>query len=171
MWLDGDFAATGASAGVHATYENNMVQAYGQKLAEGVAESLKDGDWPLLDVPCGSAAGGMAVELARRCHGYLDPLSICRSKSLAQPGSASSSKARDVLAAVWRDCGAGTVQCVADGIRVLASFWEAAFSCWPEGVEIPAEALDPDDLRALYTDRLFLESKALEKLTAVDLGS
>ncbi len=163
--------ANGASAGVHATYENNMVQAYGQKLAEGVAESLKDGDWPLLPVSCGSAAGGMAVELARRCHGYLDPLSICRSKGLAQPGSASSSKARDVLAALWRDCGAGTVKCVADGIRVLASFWEAAFTRWPKGAEIPSEALDPDDLKALYSNTRFLESKSLEKLTAADLGS
>jgi hypothetical protein len=158
----------GATTGVHGTYENSMIEAHGDELATGVAENLADGRWPLVKAATGKEAGMQAVELARRCHGYLPPQTICTSYDRVHSGHVSPTKVRAVLDALWQDCGPGTILCVADGIRVLASLWEAAFGSW-KGAGQLGGVVDRDVLMGLYRDPAFIASRTLAQFSDQDL--
>jgi len=158
----------GARTGVHSTYEDSMVEAHAEEIASGVDQRLSSGELQLLSIASGEEAGVAAVELMRRCQTALPPETICRSYDRAHPGHVSPTKLRAVLDALWADCGAGTIQCIADGIRVLASIWEAAFASAVDK-EAFQGAQNSDDLIPAYEDRSFLPSRHLPDFTAADL--
>jgi hypothetical protein len=158
----------GARTGVHSTYEDNMVEAHAEQIATGVDQLLSSGDLALLPITSGQEAGMAAVELMRRSQTALPPETICRSYDRVHPGTKSPTKRPEVLDALWADCGTGTIQCIADGIRVLASLWEAAFASAAD--KSPFEGAQKSaDLMAVYEDQKFLPSLHLSGFTAADL--
>ena len=158
----------GAKTGVHSTYEDYMVEAHADDIATGVAKQLSSGELELLSIADGEKAGIAAVELMRRCQAALSPETICRSYDRVHPGHMSATKQPQVLEAMWADCGDGTIRCIAEGIRVLASIWEAAFaSATDKGAFQGAQ--DPGHLMSRYEDRSFLPSRHLPDFTQGDL--
>jgi hypothetical protein len=157
----------GARTGVHSTYEDNMVEKYSGPIASGLDSAL-EGKVDLLDVADGNAAAVEVVNLMRRCHDALPPETICASYNRVHGGHTSSTKSAAVLDAMWTDCGEGTIACIADGIRVLASLWEAAFQSASRKNAFQGKQ-EQDTLRKLYSDTKFLPSKHIEKLTPQDV--
>jgi len=158
----------GAKTGVHSTYEDHMVEAHAEEIATGVDQLLSGGGLALLPIADGEEAGIAVVELMRRCQTALSPETICRSYNRVHPGHVSATTRPEVLDAMWADCGIGTIQCIADGIRVLASIWEAAFAAATNKIAF-AGTQDDQDLMPVYEARTFLPSLHLPAFTAADL--
>ena len=70
--------------------------------------------------------------------------------------------------ALWKTFGKKTVATMADGARVLARIWQAA---WDEGsgdlIGGGAGAIDPKDLKNMYEDTTFVESINLNDIESV----
>jgi hypothetical protein len=158
----------GAQTGVHSTYEDNMVEAYATEIGSGIDQAIASGDLPLLTIGSGKEAGGAVVDLIRRSQATLSPETICESYNRVHGGFKSPTKSKAVLDAMWADCGQGTISCIADGIRVLASMWESAFGAATDK-EAFAGAIDSAKLRATYSDKTFLPSRLLSQFTEADL--
>ena len=61
---------------------------------------------------------------------------------------------------MWNDCGQGTITCIADGIRTLASIWQAAAG--KDATWLASEGMvdGEKDLMPVYEDLAFLPSLA-----------
>jgi len=159
----------GSTTGVHTTYEEYMVNHEADTIARGIDDALSSGDFSLIAVGNGKEAGEAVVELMRRCAAVLPPETICNSFNAAHPGHTSPTKVVAVLDTLWEDCGTGTIQCIADGIRVLASLWESAFENAAGGGAKFKGKRKHATLQKLYEEPTFLESKLIEDLTKTDL--
>lgn len=151
----------GSSTGVHSTYEDNMVERHAADIASGIQQIFTDQEFSPATIQNGRDAALEVVRLMQRCHKALSPEDICKSYNNARPGTHTSpSKSAPVLDAMWKDCGQGTISCIADGIRTLASLWQAAVgedASWLTG------KLDGEkDLRPVYENTGFLPSFHLE---------
>jgi hypothetical protein len=158
----------GASTGVHSTYEDHMVERHADDIATGVDQVMASGDLGAIRVSDGQSAGVAVVELMRRAHANLAPETICASYNRVHSGHKSPTTRPEVLDALWADCGEGTIRCIADGIRVLAAIWDAAFEA-AKDKSLFAGAQDQAELRDVYSDKAFLPSKHLDELTEDDI--
>ncbi len=154
----------GSSTGVHSTYEDNMVELHADDIATGIDQIFQNQEFTPATITSGHDAALEVVKLMQRCHVALPPESICESYNNARPGTHTSpSKSKPVLEAMWKDCGQGTITCIADGIRTLASLWQAAVG---EDASWLTDKLDGEqDLRPVYEATDFLPSLHLEHYT------
>ena len=156
----------GSSTGVHSTYEDNMVEKFADEIASGIDQIFTSQQFTPADIATGHDAALEVVRLMQRCHVALPPEKICDSYNNARPGAHSSpTKVASVLDPMWNDCGQGTITCIADGIRTLASIWQAAAgkdATWLAGV---GKMDGANELMPVYEDLNFLPSLHLGNYT------
>jgi hypothetical protein len=66
---------------------------------------------------------------------------------------------------MWNDCGQGTIACIADGIRTLASIWQAAVGKDATWLANEPKIVGETDLMPIYEDLAFLPSLHLGNYT------
>jgi hypothetical protein len=145
----------GTRTGVHASYEEHMINdaaaVIRQKLAE--APAFRD---RLRKVATGHDAGAACVELMRRSAGRIAPRELCEFYD---------ARGRHDTAAVrkemWDRFGEATLACLADGARTLAHLWEAAYAT---GRKRFRGAVSREVLKRLYDDPAHLVSLHLANL-------
>jgi hypothetical protein len=146
---------------VHSTYETKMLDRFVNDLVAGVNSRLKGSKPSVKKMRDGSEAADHVVTLMRETLNRIPPQSIIDLFD-DNPG-------RTRLQKMWEKLDDPTMDCIAEGAKALAQYWEAA---WLEGrsdpgaVKLPkkAAAIDETDLMALYRDKTFMPSKLLNQM-------
>ncbi len=163
----------GASTGVHSTYEDNMVDAYADKIAAGFGDAIANLKFKPRAIANARDAAMAVMDLMNFCHNTLPPESICQVYNQARPGAnTSATKNQQVLAALWDHCGQATIEVIAAGAVTLGTIWQAAWTLAgkPDTTPWLATAYDgTKDLMPVYEDKKFLPSLHLQYLGKADL--
>jgi hypothetical protein len=156
----------GSKTGVHSTYEDNMVEKFSDEIASGIDQIFANQQFIPAAISNGHDAALEVVRLMKRCHEALPPEKICESYNQARPGGHSSpTKTALVLDPMWNDCGQGTITCIADGIRTLASIWQAAVGKDAIWLANEPKIVGETDLMPIYENPGFLPSLHLGNYT------
>ena len=156
----------GSKTGVHSTYEDNMVEKFSDEIASGIDQIFTNQQFTPAAISNGHDAALEVVRLMKRCHEALPPEKICESYNQARPGGHSSpTKTASVLDPMWNDCGQGTITCIADGIRTLASIWQAAVGKDATWLANEPKIVGETDLMPIYENPGFLPSLHLGNYT------
>ena len=145
--------------GVHATYEDKMVDRYSSQLFAAIPAAA--GIFPILKtrVANGQNAATLTVELMAAAAIIIAPKMLC--DEYIKLGGGSSVRVVDGL---WSAFGEKTAVLMAGGALTLAPLWEAAFKVagvkWNEG----AQAMDEKALATIYQDASFVPSLTLDKI-------
>ena len=163
----------GASTGVHSTYEDNMVNAYNDKISDGFPGAAEALSFKPRTISSPRDAAFAIMDLMSFCRDTLPPETICQVYNDARPGShKSATKDKAVLKALWDNCGEPTIVVIAAGAVTLAALWEAAWQLGKPHGDAPwlSTAYDGDgDLQPIYEDTEFLPSLHLAYLGQADL--
>jgi hypothetical protein len=163
----------GARTGVHSTYEDNMVDAHADDIANGIGDAIKNLGFKPRAIHSPRDAAKAAMDLMIFARRTLPPETICRIYNDARPtGAKSATTAPAVLNALWENCKAQTLEVIAAGAVTLGAMWEAAWklsgasqdSAWLTKVFDGAK-----DLMPIYEDQNFLPSLHLAYLGRDDL--
>lgn len=152
-------------SGVHATYEDEMVDAHVPEILQGIDQRLAAGaPWPLIEGGHGAAVA--VVALMQKTFATITPREII---DCFVPVQAEKPSVR--AEALWQNLGARTIDVMADGCFCLAQLWDSA---WREGGgDKTITRFDPTDetaLEALYRDPDFLHSYSLDMIEPVLRG-
>lgn len=151
-------------AGVHSAYESKMVDRKSTEILEGVQAKLNKMPEKFAPIDDGKDAAKAIVHLMDRAATRLPPKELIQ--TFIDAGSKANNKAYDAL---WRRWGDDTVDTIADGARVLAFIWDAAWMTG-DGSKIHASqlgAVDTDALQEVYTeDATFVPSLDLDDIDA-----
>jgi hypothetical protein len=142
-------------AGVHSTYETKMIDRYAEQIVAGVTAELKKTGPKIGKIQSGHDAAVEVIRLMDRTAKRLPPSDIV--DAYVEAGGKSTVAVQDAL---WEAFGDKTIETMADGARVLARIWEAAWKAG-KGQAIAQSALgevDEDVLIALYTNTQFVPS-------------
>jgi hypothetical protein len=161
--FNGDPDREGYAEGVHAAYEDTMVNAYTPQLLAQVHPDAA----PFGDVANGRDAAAMTVELMRRTLSVIKPRDILDAFEPVRQESK-----RDIADALWSQFGSGTVEVMSSGVTALAHLWQAA---WRAGdgdhnVRAVTEPIDPDRLAEIYRDE-YLDDRFLPSYTLNQIGA
>jgi hypothetical protein len=163
----------GARTGVHSTYEDNMVDAHADDIANGIGDAIKNLGFKPRAIHSPRDAAKAAMDLMIFARRTLPPETICRIYNDARPtGAKSATTAPAVLNALWENCKEQTLEVIAAGAVTLGAMWEAAWklsgasqdSAWLTKVFDGAK-----DLMPIYEDQNFLPSLHLAYLGRDDL--
>lgn len=160
---------SGQAAGVHAAYEDNMVDYHVPELMAGVAKEIASAvpnlahDRPLYQG--GHAAAVAAVALMQETFEVIAPREILDAfaQSDGQPP-------KQRAASLWQSgapdtIGERTIKAMAQGCLSLAQLWDSA---WTEGggdAKIAAVgAIDETALEQIYRDKNFMPSRTLDTI-------
>jgi hypothetical protein len=163
----------GASTGVHSTYEDNMVDAYADKIAAGIAAAIAKLTFKPRKISTAWDAAMAVMDLMNFCHQALPPETICSVYNKARSGSGKSATTNPaVLKALWDNCGDATIEVIAAGAITLAAIWQAAWTV--SGASSSARWITntydgAKDLMPIYEDKSFLRSLHLPYLSQADL--
>ncbi|BBY62816.1 Nal1-like putative serine protease [Mycolicibacterium helvum] len=163
----------GARTGVHATYEDNMVDAHADDIAREISGAIKNLSFTPRTIGSPRDAAKAVMDLMIFARDTLPPETICTTYNKARPGQhTSATKAPAVLDALWNTCGEQTVDVIAAGAVTLSALWAAAW-------KLSGAANDSDwlttvldgttDLMPIYQDKDFLTSLHLKYLGQDDL--
>jgi hypothetical protein len=156
-------SASNVGAGVHSAYESKMIDRKATEILAGVPDALdklpkKDLD-PIED---GKGAAKAVVHLMDRAAKRIPPKDLIQTYIDAggKPNNAS-------FDAMWNEWGDATIDTFADGARVLAFIWDAAWKAGG-GSSIAAsklKAISQNDLYELYAkDETFVPSLDLDHI-------
>ncbi|WP_428339106.1 hypothetical protein [Mycobacterium sp.] len=163
----------GATTGVHATYEDNMVDVYADAIAAGIGDAVKSLDFTPRAIHSPRDAAKAAMDLMIFAHTTLPPETICQTYNDARPGGGkSATKAAAVLDALWSNCGQQTIDVIAAGAVTLGVLWSAAWDrsgASPDSAWLTTVFDGPTDLMPIYEDKDFLRSVHLKYLGLDDL--
>jgi hypothetical protein len=164
---DGADGSVSYGKGVHAAYEDNMVNDHVTDLWPAVDEKLTN--LPAGAIPAsGSDAAREVVKLMKQTFDAIKPMDIVEAFA-AEAGQ----KPRDISDALWEKFGDLTAQVIADGSDCLARLWQGAWTAGNGDKTIKdLTAIDQDTLAAIYQDYGFLHSETLDTIQAVlDTGT
>jgi len=163
----------GAATGVHSTYEDNMVDAYADKIAAGIGDAIANLTYKPRAMASPWDAAMATMDLMNFCHQTLPPETICQVYNHARSGSGkSATKDLAVLKALWDNCGEATIEVIAAGAVTLAAIWQAAWniSGASGGTSWLSKTFDgTTQLMPVYEDKGFLPSLHLPYLGKDDL--
>jgi hypothetical protein len=151
-------------AGVHSTYETNMIDRKAALVVDGLRDAVQNPGAPIGQITTGKEAAQAIIELMDRSATAIPPKDLVDTYV-----DAGGTKVVAVQDALWGAYGDKTISVMADGARVLAHIWQAAWDAG-NGAAIPQNALvaiDPDDLVAFYSDITFVDSLDLDHIGAV----
>lgn len=152
---------THVGAGVHSCYETKMIDRFSKEVVDGIAAQIGKLTDAFVPVNSGHGAAKATIELMERAATRIPPKKLV--KTYVDAGGTNHAAERDRLWAVW---GKKTILTMADGARVLAFLWEAAWKTG-NGNKLAVNKLKPielDALRDLYTDEDFLPSRDLDSI-------
>jgi hypothetical protein len=148
--------------GVHKAYEDTMIDEHIDVLMDKVDAAVGH-EHAMQLVRGGQDAGFAVVELMKRTRNRIDPMNLVEAYAAARQGG------EDAAEVLWNEFGTATVEAIADGCRVLAMLWDSA---WAEGngqaiADDSLRAVPEEELKALYSDRLFLPSLPLDEISPI----
>jgi hypothetical protein len=158
---DDDKANRGA--GVHSTYETNMIDRFAPQLVAGIEKKLKQLK-DLAEVRSGFEAAQATVELMDRSAKRIPPEDLVN--AFIQAGGTKHAAERDAL---FQQFGTDTAAVMADGARVLAMIWKSAWTAGG-GAAIAAGEIKGrthKNIKALYQDPEFVPSLTLDDIGPV----
>lgn len=163
----------GAATGVHSTYEDNMVDAYADQIAAGIAEAISKLTFTPRKISTAWDAAMCVMDLMHFCHEALPPETICDVYNKARTGSGkSATKNPAVLKALWDNCGDATIEVIAAGAVTLAAIWQSAWTASGAASNTAWLTKTYDgkkELLPIYEDKNFLRSVHLQYLGKADL--
>jgi hypothetical protein len=147
------------AAGVHAAYEDGMVDSHTPEIMAGVDKLLaKDANLP--SVVSGHDAAVAVVDLMQKTFDTISPKDI-----VAAYLEVKAQKPREISDALWDQFGQDTIAVIADGCRYLAHIWNSAWEAGGGDRTIKdLDAIDEQTLLDLYSDRTFLPSHTLDEI-------
>jgi hypothetical protein len=145
--------------GVHAAYEDGMVDRHSAEILNGIEAQAKSGTAVPL-VQGGHSAAVAVVSLMQQTFDTIQPRDIVDTYVRENDSSP-----KQVADALWDEFGKKTIHVMVLGCRYLAMLWDSA---WKEGggddtVKDLGE-IQQDALEALYQDRKFLPSHTLDTI-------
>ncbi|AME23743.1 hypothetical protein [Burkholderia sp. PAMC 26561] len=155
-------AKTWPGKGVHATYEDKMVDRYSSQLLAAIPTA---GDnFPKLQsgITAGQSAATATVELMAAAATVISPKELC--DEYIRLGGGSSARVVDGL---WSAFGEKTAILMAGGALSLAALWDAAFKVAAVTWQEKPEAIDEKALATIYQDATFVPSHTLDKIGTV----
>jgi hypothetical protein len=153
--------------GVHAVYEDGMVDAHTAEILAGVDKLLPGKTSTPPPVVTGHDAAVAVVDLMQNTFARISPGDIVDAfvKAGGKPSTAATS-------ALWSQFGADTIAVIADGCRYLAHLWDAAWKAGGGDHTIKSlNAIDPEALLTLYSDHGFMPSKTLDQIGPLLAGT
>ena len=154
-------AKTWPGKGVHATFEDKMVDRYSSELLAAIGDA---GDrFPNIKTRAtdGQSAAIATVELMAAASAVIAPTELC--DEYIKLGGGSSVRVVDGL---WDAFGERTAILMGGGALSLAAFWDAAVDV-AEVVLTGDAKIDTSALAAIYQDASFLPSLTLEEIGGV----
>lgn len=154
-------------AGVHSAYETKMVDRHAEEIVEGVRSAITKAGPKIGTINNGQDAAIEVVKLMARTAKECPPTEIV--DAYIDAGGKPNVATQDAL---WEQFGDATIRTMADGSRVLARIWEAA---WKKGSgsQVPAskmKRIPEQDLIDLYEDTGFVPSLNLDDVKDVLKG-
>ena len=139
--------------GVHAAYEDKMVNAHVIDIMVGIDARISSGHQGVLKLVQGGQHAAVAVvQLMQKTFDTISPEDIVQTFVKAP-------------STMWESFGEKTIDVITDGCQFLALLWDSA---WAEGggnhTITKLEAVDTDTLVNLYMDKSFLPSKTLDTI-------
>ena len=143
---------------VHAVYEDDMLDHAAAELVAGVKERVSQME-NRATLDGAMAAADAVVGLMRRTVKRLPPEEVLEVYDRV--------RGKGQSAALWAELGERTMDCMADGAKTLATVWQSA---WTQGggdrnghigLEKCKTAVPKNELKKLYDDKSFAESKWL----------
>ncbi len=146
--------------GVHAAYEDDMVNANRQKILTGLNATDKVAKSEL--VTDGFEAAKLTVALMRGTFRRIPPADIVDA-FLSFDGAK-----KDRAPFFWRKFGTNTIKCMQDGTHLIAVLWESAWAVADgENMVSSTAKLDPDKAMAICADRDFIPSSSIANIGAM----
>jgi len=148
-------------AGVHSAYESKMVDFFSAELLEGIAAVIREMPEKFDDIEDGKGAAKSTILLMDRAAERIPPVKLIQTYV-----DAGGKPNQTTYKALWKKWGKQTIATMADGARVLAFIWDAAWAAG-NGDKIKADALDAiefDTLFKLYTNKKFVPSLDLDHI-------
>src|SRR5438045_8733516 len=143
--------------GVHAAYEDDMVNNHVADIMQGVATRIaKKG--PLSTIKRGHGAAVAVVQLMKDTFDTIQPKDI-----VDKFVTVKDQKPRQIAEALWDKFGDDTIEVISEGCRFLAMIWDSA---WNEGgghLNQLDEILE-DTLIKIYEKKPFFPSMLLAKI-------
>jgi hypothetical protein len=163
----------GASTGVHSTYEDNMVNAHADDIANGIGDAIKNLSFTPRAIKSPRDAAKATMDLMIFAQQTLPPETICQTYNDARPGGGkNASKNPAVLDALWEKCGEQTIEVIAAGAITLGAIWAAAWKlsgASDDSAWLTTVFDGTNDLMPIYEDKEFLQSLHLAYLGQDDL--
>jgi hypothetical protein len=120
-------------AGVHSAYEDAMVSAHRGDILDGLTATPKVKAAELIQT--GFDAAKAAIALMRTVFERIPP------RKIVQFFVESDVKPKQLAEDMWEEFGEGTVECMKDGVHLLAVLWQSAWVAGDGDQTIPASAL------------------------------
>jgi hypothetical protein len=147
------------AAGVHAAYEDGMVDTHTPEILDGV-DTLLGKSAKLPAVAGGHDAAVAVVDLMQKTFDTINPKDIVDAFLAVKD-----QEPRAISDELWSKFGDDTIAVIADGSRYLAHLWNSA---WEQGdgdhTIKDHDAIDTQALIDLYSDRTFLPSHTLDEI-------
>ena len=148
------------ATGVHAAYEDDMVNYHIAEIMAGVDSGIKDLK-PLARIKGGSNAAIQVVQLMQDTFKTIKPhdILVCFNKAKGKTK-------RQVADDLWDKFGNDTIAVITNGSRYLGMLWDSA---WKEGTGDTTikdfRAIDQDVLGGIYKPKTFLPSVTIDKIS------
>lgn len=148
--------------GVHAAYENEMVDRHAEALFADVEHEMESRESDV-SINKGQEAAVRVIELMSATQERIAPTALCDAYIALGGG-----KSARVIDGLWEQFGQETAECMADGAQLLAALWDSAWSVGrgDESTVLPDE-ISQEDLASIYRRADFLPSLDLDNIGAV----
>ena len=148
--------------GVHATYEDKMVDRFSKQLLPSIGPEAINYAGAIPPIASGRDAAFATVTLMSQVATILPPATLCN--EYIRLGGGGSVR---VVEGLWSAFGADTATVMGAGARFLAAIWDAAFAV--AGTPLPPNTgtVPEATLAEIYQDTTFVPSLTLDKIGAV----
>jgi hypothetical protein len=148
--------------GVHATYEDKMVDRYEKALQPMIAPAAQAFTGQIPSIADGRDAAFATVTLMAQSASILEPGDLV--DEYISLGGGTSVRVVDGL---WDAFGQQTAQVMGAGARYLAAIWDAAYAMAATPLPAHAGAIPETTLAGIYQDPTFVPSLTLDKIGSV----
>jgi hypothetical protein len=147
-------------SGVHAAYENNMINRYVGDLFDGLASLTLTHSEPIGD---GREAAWITIALMRKVIEALPPRTLIEGYLEAREGTA-----RETADAMWESFGQATIKVLGLGVETLTTLWLSAWKA-AEGEDSAHDLspIDQEEIQDTVLPKEFLRSYTLDQIAGV----
>jgi hypothetical protein len=146
-------------SGVHSAYEDAMVSAHRDEILDGLATTSKVKAAELMQT--GFEAAKATIGMMRTVFERIPP------RKIVQFYIESEAKPKELAEDMWKEFGQGTVECMQDGVHLLAILWQSAWVAGDGRQTVAAraiKALTRQKAMKICQDEDFLPSMPINKI-------